>query len=113
VIVFQMTKQIVVFGYLHEREVIEMQETELWEKETSNAADRTEERKKNESATGRDMPSGDGGVGDEQVRAIDDDGSGRPTGQDHSTERDGEPTEGVGAIQDREDTQSDIFRKVS
>jgi hypothetical protein len=89
------------------------QETELWEKETHREAVKTEERKKDESATGRDMPAGDGDVGDEQVHAIEDQGSGRPIGQDHSTERDDrEPTSGVGAIQDREDTGSDILTKI-
>jgi hypothetical protein len=60
--------------------------------------------------TGHDIPSGDGGVGDEQVNAIDDDGTGKPTGQDHSTDNyeATEPTDGVGAIQDSSDTMSDI-----
>ena len=78
------------------------QETDLWEKETSTAAERTEERKPMESGTGRDMPSGDGDVGDEQVNAISDSGTSRPVGQDHSTDRHEErmPKDGVGAIQD-------------
>ena len=79
------------------------QETELWEKETSTVTDRTEERKPMESATGRDMPSGDGDVGDEQVNAIGGDGDNKePTGQDHSTDEHErmEPTDGVGRIQD-------------
>lgn len=52
--------------------------------------------------SGSDRPSGDGTVGDEQVNAITDDSSGKPTGQDHSTEHHERqaPTEGVGAIQD-------------
>jgi len=60
--------------------------------------------------TGHDIPSGDGGVGDEQVNAIDPNRKSKPTGQDHSTEHHekAEPTEGVGAIQDRSDTASDI-----
>ena len=51
---------------------------------------------------GSDLPNGDGTVGDEQVNAIDDDGTGKKTGQDHSTEHyeDTEPTDGVGAVQD-------------
>lgn len=88
------------------------QETELWEKETSTVTDRTEERKPMESATGRDKPSGDGDVGDEQVNAIDDDGTGKKTGQDHSTDtqdRD-EPTDGVGGVQDSSDTTSAVAR---
>lgn len=78
------------------------QETELWEKETSTVTDRTEERKPMESATGRDMPSGDGDVGDEQVNAIGGCGDKGPTGQDHSTDEHErmEPTDGVGGIQD-------------
>jgi hypothetical protein len=78
------------------------QETELWERETSTQADFTEERKKDESATGRDMPSGDGQVADEQVNALSDDRSDRPTGQDHSTENHErqKPSDGVGAVQD-------------
>src|SRR5437868_14188061 len=84
------------------------QETELWEQETNTETDTTNERKKDESATGRDMPSGDGGVGQEQVNAIDDNGTGAPTGQDHSTEHHErqQPDEGVGAFQDRGDTLS-------
>ncbi|HEV7699519.1 MAG TPA: hypothetical protein VGO43_04765 [Pyrinomonadaceae bacterium] len=86
------------------------QETELWEQETSTQTDRTEERKPMESETGRDMPSGDGDVGDEQVNAISDDGSGRPTGQDHSTEHHEaqQPTDGVGAVQDDNLVGTDI-----
>jgi hypothetical protein len=50
--------------------------------------------------------------GDEQINAITDDGTGMKRGQDHSTEHheETEPTGGVGAIQDREDTGSDIAR---
>ena len=78
------------------------QETDLWEEETSTEAERTEERRPMESGTGRDMPSGDGDVGTEQVNAIAEDRSDRPTGQDHSTDVNDrrEPSEGVGAIQD-------------
>jgi hypothetical protein len=78
------------------------QETELWEKETSTAAERTAERKPMESATGRNMPSGDGDVGDEQVQAIDDSGTRNLPGQDHSTDHHEieAPRDGVGAIQD-------------
>lgn len=71
-----------------------------------------QERKYDESATGRDLPKGDGDVGDEQVNAITDDGTGKPTGQDHSTERDenAQSDTGVGAVQDRSDTGSDVAR---
>jgi hypothetical protein len=86
------------------------QETELWQKETSRERFDTEERKKDEAATGRDIPSGDGGVGDEQVNAIDSDGTGGPLAQDHSAENheQQDPDSGIGAIQDREDTTSGV-----
>ncbi len=58
--------------------------------------------KKDEELTGSDIPGGDGTVSDEDVNAITDDGSGKPTGQDHSLEdyEKSEPKSGVGAIQD-------------
>jgi len=80
--------------------------------ETNLEREQTHDRKKDESATGRDIPGGDGTVGDEQVNAIGKQKQGQPTGQDHSTERH-ETTDadhGVEAIQDREDTQSDVAR---
>ena len=60
--------------------------------------------------TGRNLPHGDGTVSDEDVNAIDDDGSGKPIGQDHSLENyeDSMPTSGVGAIQNSSDTTSDM-----
>ena len=50
--------------------------------------------------------------GVEQINAITDDKIGKKTGQDHSTEHHEvtEPESGVGAIQDRENTGSDIAR---
>ena len=57
---------------------------------------------KDTTATGSDIPGGDGTVSDEDVNAIDDDGGDKPTGQDHSLE-DYEktlPMDGVGAVQD-------------
>jgi hypothetical protein len=74
----------------------------LYNEETHTETGTTEERKPHESKTGSDHPGGDGNVSDEQVNAIDNDGSGRETGQDHSTDREGEqdPTEGVGAVED-------------
>jgi len=66
--------------------------------------------KKDEELTGSDIPGGDGTVSDEDVNAITDDGSDKPTGQDHSLE-DYEktmPTDGVGVVQDQSDTMSDI-----
>lgn len=60
--------------------------------------------------TGSNLPNSDGTVSDEDVNAITDDGSDKPTGQDHSTEDREEtiPDSGVGAIQDSNDTTSDI-----
>jgi hypothetical protein len=60
--------------------------------------------------TGRDLPDGDGNVGDEQVNRITDQGAGKPKGQDHSTEHHErmEPDHGVGAVQESSDTFSDI-----
>ena len=69
-----------------------------------------QERREADHITGIELPSGDGGVGDEQVNAIDNDGSGKATGQDHSTAIDErrDPTEGVGAIQDSSNVGSDV-----
>lgn len=62
--------------------------------------------------TGSNLPHGDGTVSDEDVNAIDDDGAGKPIGQDHSLENyeDSMPTSGVGAIQNSSDTTSDVAR---
>jgi hypothetical protein len=59
---------------------------------------------------GRDIPGGDGDVGDEQVNAIDDHGNDKPIGQDHSTKHHEQmdPENGVGVVQDSSDTMSDI-----
>ena len=62
--------------------------------------------------TGSDIPGGDGTVSDEDVKAIDGRKAGKRSekGQDHSLE-DYEktmPTSGVGAVQSRSDTTSDI-----
>jgi hypothetical protein len=86
------------------------QGTETYKSERNLERDKTDERKKDESVTGRDIPGGDGTVGDEQVDAIDKDTSEIPIGQDQSTKRLGihDPDHGVGEIQDREDTGSDI-----
>ena len=88
------------------------QETNTWQSETNLDREKHEGRKKDESATGRDIPGGDGTVGDEQVNAIGKQKQGQPTGQDHSTERHDttDADHGVEAIQDREDTQSDVAR---
>ena len=59
------------------------QGTDLYKSETNIELEQTHERKKDESATGRDRPSGDGGVGDEQVNAIGNEASNKQIGQDH------------------------------
>jgi len=86
------------------------QETELWEEETSTEGIKTEERKPMESETGMDKPSGDGGVGDEQVNALSAKVSTVVGGQDHSTDLtpDRDPTDGVGAVQDANIVGTDI-----
>lgn len=65
---------------------------------------------KNTTATGRDIPGGDGTVSDEDINAISGGGRRRKIGQDHSTENreDMMPTSGVGAIQSGSDTTSDV-----
>jgi hypothetical protein len=88
------------------------QGTDTWQNETNSERNRKYDRKKDESATGRDIPGGDGSVGDEQVNAISSDPTGKPTGQDHSTENHEktDPDHGVGEFQDRDDTMSDVAR---
>lgn len=71
---------------------------------------RTDEKQTTE--IGSDIPGGDGTVSDEDVKAIDGRkaSKGTETGQDHSL-KDYEksmPTSGVGAVQIRSDTSSDI-----
>lgn len=60
------------------------------------------DREKDATASGRDLPNTDGTVSDEDMQAIKGENDDRPTGQDHSTEEHEQqaPTEGVGAIQD-------------
>lgn len=70
-------------------------------------------RERDDARTGHDLPNADGQVADGDLDAITgEDREGKPTGQDHSTENYGEtmPERGVGAIQDRSDTSSDIVR---
>jgi hypothetical protein len=88
------------------------QEAKTYNSKTNLEREKTHDRKKDESATGRDIPGGDGNVGDEQVNAIGSEPKGKPTGQDHSTEHHEitDADHGVGEIQDREDTASDIAR---
>ncbi len=75
------------------------------------AQEDNERDEKDTTATGRDIPGGDGTISDEDMHAIGGGKSGKG-GQDHSLENyeDSEPTSGVGAIQDNSDTSSDIYR---
>lgn len=70
-------------------------------------------RRKDEEATGRDLPNAEGMVSDEDVNSIGDKGTGK-TGQDHSLDNyeDTMPDDGVGAVQDASDTTSDIAHTV-
>jgi hypothetical protein len=88
------------------------QNADVWQSERNLEREKDSGRKKDESATGRDIPGGDGTVGDEQVNAVGNKGPKGKTGQDHSTEHYEihDPAGGVGAVQDREDTRSDIAR---
>lgn len=63
--------------------------------------------------TGHDIPDGDGTVSDEDVDAISGSGKGKKTGQDHSLDNYEEtmPDHGVGYVQDRSDTSTDIYRE--
>lgn len=71
---------------------------------------RTDE--KETTATGSNIPGGDGTVSDEDVNKIGGGGKRKPTGQDHSLENyaDSMPTSGVGAVQNSNDTTSDVAR---
>jgi hypothetical protein len=65
---------------------------------------------KDTTATGSDIPGGDGTISDEDMNAISGGGRRKKIGQDHSTENreDMMPTSGVGAIQNSSDTTSDV-----
>lgn len=69
-------------------------------------------RRKDESATGRDLPDSDGTISDEDVHSITGGGRRRKGGQDHSTEHHEttDPESGVGAVQDSSNTMSDVAR---
>ena len=71
----------------------------------------TERRRRIDHITGSDLPESDGQVSDEDVEG-DEAREGKPIGQDHSTDREGDamPDSGVGKIQDDSDTGSDIAR---
>lgn len=65
---------------------------------------------KDTTATGSDIPGGDGTISDEDMHAIDGGKKRQKTGQDHSLENyeDSEPTSGVGAIQDSSTIRNDV-----
>ena len=65
---------------------------------------------KDTTATGSDIPGGDGTISDEDMQAITGENDDRPTGQDHSLENyeDSEPRDGVGAIQDSSLIKEDV-----
>ncbi len=65
---------------------------------------------KNTTATGSDIPGGDGTISDEDMQAITGANDDRPTGQDHSTEDHEKemPRDGVGAIQDSSLIKEDV-----
>jgi hypothetical protein len=86
------------------------QGTDTYQSERNLEREQTHERKKDESATGRDISGGDGNVGDEQVHALDNESKGDPTGQDHSTDHHEtrDPNHGVGTIQESNDPTADV-----
>ena len=86
------------------------QGTDTYQSERNLEREQTQERKKDESATGRDIPGGDGNVGDGQMDALGKETKGRPTGQDHSTEHyeTRDPDHGVGTIQESNDPTADV-----
>ncbi len=65
---------------------------------------------KDTTATGSDIPGGDGTIADEDMQAISGENDDRPTGQDHSTEDHEKemPRDGVGAIQDSSLIKEDV-----
>ena len=62
--------------------------------------------------TGHDLPNADGQVSDEDIAAIDGPDGRLKGGKDHSLDNYAEtaPDRGVGSVQDRSDTTSDIAR---
>ena len=70
----------------------------------------TKEDEKDTTATGSDVPGGDGTISDEAMQAITGENDDRPTGQDHSTENHEKeiPRDGVGAIQDSSLIKEDV-----
>jgi hypothetical protein len=94
------------------KEVTNMgQDRQAWEEEWNLKREQTHDTKTDEAAPGKPLAVGDGTVGDTEVEAITGhDRRGKPTGQDHSTDHheEMEPDQGVGAVQSRNDPDSDV-----
>jgi hypothetical protein len=86
------------------------QGTDTYQSERNLEREQTHERKKDESATGRNIPTGDGNVGDEQINALGTERKGKAIGQDHSTDHHEtrDPDHGVGTIQESNDPTADV-----
>ncbi|MFL6466522.1 MAG: hypothetical protein ACJ72Z_01045 [Pyrinomonadaceae bacterium] len=69
-----------------------------------------ENRKHDDLQSGHDLPNSDGTVSDEDVKAIDGPDGRLKGGKDHSLDNyaDTTPDDGVGGVQRRSDTTSDI-----
>ncbi|HEX8367703.1 MAG TPA: hypothetical protein VF604_03975 [Pyrinomonadaceae bacterium] len=78
----------------------------------ANDQEATPRQREEDERYGRDIPGGTGLVSDEDVDAVSNETDAGETeiGQDHSTENYGEsfPDHGVGAVQNANDTTSDI-----
>jgi len=81
---------------------------------SSNEQEATPGQREEDERSGRDIPGGTGVVADEDIEAVSDavNDMKSKTGRDHSTENHGEsfPDSGVGAVQNANDTTSDIAR---
>ena len=71
---------------------------------------RQENRKHDDLQTGHDLPNSDGTVSDEDVKAVGGPDKRRTGGKDHSLDNyaDKIPDDGVGGVQRRSDTTTDI-----
>lgn len=79
---------------------------------SANDQQATPRQREEDERSGRDIPGGSGDVSDEDINAISNETTAGETeiGQDHSTENYGDsfPDHGVGAVQNANDTTSDI-----
>jgi hypothetical protein len=79
---------------------------------SANDQEATPRQSEQDERSGRDIPGGTGDVSDEDINAISNETAAAETeiGQDHSTENYGDtfPDHGVGAVQNANDTTSDI-----